>query len=105
ELGTRDAVFFREFRQPERGVAKRVVGTGGRAVAAPHGSADVGGPSGRQSRSVHAEVPGAVGPLWFGGRGDQPSEWPREWRLRTEPSAVQACVGAGTVGARPPGFC
>jgi hypothetical protein len=98
-------VLLREFCQLERRRAERAVGAGRGAVAAPHGPDDLGRASGRQSGSVHAELPGAHGALWGDGGSDEPGEWPRERRLRARPSAFQGVSRAGVVVAWQPGFC
>ena len=43
QLGDRHRLLLRELREPQRGPAERPVGTGRRAAAAPHRSADGGG--------------------------------------------------------------
>jgi len=98
-------VFFGEFREPGRGVAERLVGSGRGAVAASHGPHDAGGPPGWECRSVHAKLPGVAGSLWSGTGSNQCGLRPRERGLRAKSSALQGGGGASAVVAGQPGFC
>jgi hypothetical protein len=70
ELGDDDDLFLGEFREPQCGLAERVVGTERRAGASPDRPAEHGGEQLDGAKGVHATVPGIAGSLWVAGRED-----------------------------------
>jgi hypothetical protein len=90
ELGDRDALFFREPGEPQRGAAERLVGGGRRGPGPPHGPADGGRATGGRGAGVPETLPRAVGALWAQGAGDPGGQGQRERRRRAEPPSVQA---------------
>lgn len=103
-------MLLRELRQPQRGATKRPGGTGRGAAAAPHRPHDAGRSPRGQRGAVHGQVPGAVGPLRAGTRGDQPGQRARERGLRAGPPPLQGGGRPSAVAARqsrlyqPPGL-
>jgi hypothetical protein len=105
ELGDGHGLFRREPGEPQRGVAKRSVGTRRRAAAASHRPADRGHPAGRdRAGGLQATLPGVAAALWSGGTSHPGGQGQREWRRRAEPPPVQACSGTGVVAAGQPGL-
>ncbi len=103
ELGDGHDLLLRELREPQRGLAERLVGTGRRAATAPHRSADGGHAAGRRRAGVvHAALPGVAAALRLAGPGDPGGQGQRERRRRAEPPPVQAGVGPGADAAWQP---
>ena len=71
ELGDGNDLFLRELREPQRGLAERLVGTGRRAATASHRSADCGRAAGRRRAGVvQAALSGVAAALRLAGPGD-----------------------------------
>ena len=104
QLGGRHRLLLRELREPQRGPAERLVGTGRSPPATPHRSLDRGGQQRPRIRDVHSTLPGIARALRARRPGDPAAAGQREWRRRAESSPLQAGRRPGPDAPRQPRF-
>ena len=104
QLGGRHRLLLRELREPQRGPAERLVGTGRSPPATPHRSLDRRGQQRSRIRDVHSAIPGTARALPARRPGDPAAAGQREWRRRAESSPLQAGRRPGPDAPRQPRF-